>query len=53
MGRNFVKWAYEGYWTPREEVFDIGITTRKAISKLAKGESTFSASCFGEASNAG
>ena len=51
MGRNFVKWACEGYCTPYVEVFDIGITTRKAISKLANGESTFSAGCFDEASN--
>jgi len=51
MRQNFVKWAYEGYWTPHGEVFDIGITTRKAISKLANGESTFSAGCFDEASN--
>lgn len=37
IGQNFVKWCYEDYWTPRGEVFDIGITTQKAINRLANG----------------
>lgn len=28
---NFVKWRYESHWTPYGVVFDIGITTTKAI----------------------
>ena len=51
MGQNFVKWAYESYWTPHGEVFDIGITTRKAIDNLANGKDIFSAGCFNEATN--
>ena len=38
IGRNFVRWAHENYWTPRGHVFDIGISTQKAIYKLSKGE---------------
>ncbi len=30
----FVRWKNEAYWTARGEVFDIGITTSKAISRL-------------------
>ena len=38
IGQNFVKWYYENYWTPHGNVFDIGIATQQAISRLAKGE---------------
>lgn len=34
---NFQKWLYENYWTPRGEVFDVGISTRKAIERLRAG----------------
>lgn len=34
VGYFFRKWAYEAYWTPRGEVFDIGITTRESISRI-------------------
>ena len=37
MGRRFVRWNTEGYWTPWGSVFDIGGTTRQAINELAKG----------------
>ncbi len=37
IGQNFVKWRYHNYWTPRGTVFDIGITTQKAIDRLAAG----------------
>jgi len=33
---NFIKWRNEAYWTAEEEVFDIGMTTNKAISRLQK-----------------
>lgn len=38
IGQNFIKWCYNNYWTPRGIVFDIGIATRQAIDRLAKGE---------------
>src|ERR1700759_2325932 len=28
IGKNFVKWMTEGYWTAHNNVFDIGGTTR-------------------------
>ncbi len=37
MGQRFVRWYREGYWTPWGEVFDIGGTTRRAISRLEQG----------------
>lgn len=37
MGQRFVRWYREGYWTPWGQVFDIGGTTQKAISRLERG----------------
>lgn len=37
IARNFVQWYYNGFWTPRGEVFDIGFTTQCAIERLAQG----------------
>lgn len=37
IGQNFVKWCFNNYWTPRGNVFDIGIATRQSINRLAKG----------------
>ena len=34
IGTNFLKWKEENYWTARGYVFDIGITTSRAISDL-------------------
>lgn len=34
ISENFIKWKYESYWSARGEVFDIGITTSEAISRL-------------------
>ncbi len=31
---NFIKWKNEAYWTARNEVFDIGLTTTRSISRL-------------------
>jgi len=31
----FINWRNVAYWTVRNEVFDIGITTNRAISRLA------------------
>lgn len=33
----FVKWRYEGYWTPHGKVFDVGRTTDTAIFRLKTG----------------
>ena len=38
IGQNFVKWYHDNFWTARGEVFDIGIATREAINRLAKGQ---------------
>ncbi len=48
---NFVNWYREGYWTAHGKVFDIGITTRFAINRLADGEIPEYAGDFDEMSN--
>ncbi|MHB8209229.1 ADP-ribosylglycohydrolase family protein [Mucilaginibacter sp.] len=37
IGQNLVKWCYKNYWTATGNVFDIGIATKQAIDRLAKG----------------
>lgn len=37
IGNNFQSWLYQSVWTPHGDVFDVGITTRAAISQLARG----------------
>ena len=37
VAQNFIAWRDENYWTPRGEVFDIGIATSAAIDRLIKG----------------
>jgi ADP-ribosylglycohydrolase len=51
IGQNFTKWYHENYWTPHGNVFDIGIATRQAISRLAKGEKPELAGGFDESDN--
>jgi len=51
IGKNFVKWVYENFWTPRGNVFDIGITTRQAIERITKGERPDLAGGFDVSSN--
>ncbi|MBK9729852.1 MAG: ADP-ribosylglycohydrolase family protein [Chitinophagaceae bacterium] len=51
IGQNFVRWCYHNYWTPRGNVFDIGIATRQAIDRLAKGERPDLAGGFDVSSN--
>lgn len=51
IGQNFVKWAYGNYWTPRGDVFDIGLATQRAIARLAKGVQPDLAGGVEEASN--
>jgi ADP-ribosyl-[dinitrogen reductase] hydrolase len=35
LGKRFVRWERDAYWTPHGTVFDIGIATSRAISRLA------------------
>lgn len=51
LGRNFVKWYHEKYWTPRGIVFDIGIATSQAITRIAQGEQPELAGGFEEGDN--
>jgi len=51
IGQNFVKWKHENYWTPHGHVFDIGIATSQAISRLAKGAKPELAGGFDETDN--
>lgn len=51
LAQRFVRWVDEAYWTPYEEVFDIGITTRAAIAQLAAGVSPRQSGEGGERSN--
>lgn len=37
ISEKFVRWAFDNYWTPYGKVFDIGISTAEAISKLRSG----------------
>ncbi|MEO8353877.1 MAG: ADP-ribosylglycohydrolase family protein, partial [Chthoniobacteraceae bacterium] len=37
LGQRFVRWESEGHWTPHGRVFDIGIATSQALSRLAMG----------------
>jgi ADP-ribosyl-[dinitrogen reductase] hydrolase len=36
LGKRFVRWERDSYWTPHGAVFDIGIATSQAISRLAR-----------------
>ena len=37
IGQHFISWLFEGFWTPRGTVFDVGNSTRKAILRLHNG----------------
>lgn len=51
IGNSFVKWYYENHWTPHGVVFDIGISTREAITRLKNGEKAELAGNWEENSN--
>jgi len=51
IASNFVKWLDEGFWTPYGKVFDIGHTTRSAISNLKNGFEPLLAGETGVSSN--
>lgn len=37
IGHNFQLWMFNGFWSARGQVFDIGIATRQAIERLGRG----------------
>jgi len=51
LGRRFVRWLDERYWTPWGQVFDVGITTREAIRRIAQGGAPEQAGSSSEQSN--
>lgn len=51
IGQYFVKWYQENFWTPRGQVFDVGIATRQAVSRILRGENPESAGGTDEYSN--
>jgi ADP-ribosylglycohydrolase len=51
IARNFVKWYDDGAFTARGEVFDIGISTAKAINRLKAGVAPEKAGCTGVGEN--
>jgi ADP-ribosylglycohydrolase len=50
-GKRFVLWRDEGYWTAGGEVFDIGMTTDRAIGRLKRGTRPALAGDFDEGAN--
>ncbi|MFN8257906.1 MAG: ADP-ribosylglycohydrolase family protein [Bacteroidales bacterium] len=51
IARNFGKWRNESFWTPYGIVFDIGISTNKAIIKLSSVKNPIQAGNTEENSN--
>jgi ADP-ribosyl-[dinitrogen reductase] hydrolase len=37
IAERFVKWRFDGYWTPHGEAFDVGATTDSAMKRLRSG----------------
>lgn len=37
LGERFARWKNNAYWSPHGSVFDIGIATSQAISRIARG----------------
>jgi ADP-ribosyl-[dinitrogen reductase] hydrolase len=51
IGHRFVRWLDENYWTPHGRVFDVGIATSQAISRLRSGVDPVEAGGTDEYSN--
>ncbi|ASJ07690.1 ADP-ribosylglycohydrolase [Thermococcus pacificus] len=51
IAQNFISWYYDGEFTPRGHAFDEGITTSRAIERLAKGVFPLNAGGRGERDN--
>jgi ADP-ribosyl-[dinitrogen reductase] hydrolase len=41
LGKQFCQWYQYNYWTPHGEIFDMGVATRNALDKVAKGVSAY------------
>jgi ADP-ribosyl-[dinitrogen reductase] hydrolase len=39
LGKKFCQWYQYNYWTPHGDIFDMGVSTRNALDKIAKGVS--------------
>ena len=39
LGKKFCQWYQYNYWTPHGDIFDMGVATRNAMDKIAKGVS--------------
>jgi ADP-ribosyl-[dinitrogen reductase] hydrolase len=39
LGKQFCQWYQYNYWTPHGDIFDMGVATRNAMDKVAKGVS--------------
>ncbi len=51
IGDKFIAWLNNNYWTPAGNVFDVGIATKNAISRLSKGTKPDLAGGFDESDN--
>jgi len=51
MCQKFVDWKEKAYWTADNDVFDIGITTRQALSRFKRGASPQNAGMNSEENN--
>jgi len=51
IAHNFVRWRYDGYWTPYGRSFDVGNTTKKAMYNLQQGIPPTESGGTGEWSN--
>ncbi len=51
IANNFAAWVNNNYWTPHGKVFDIGIATSQAISRINKGIQPELAGGFEEGDN--
>ncbi|HEX6429887.1 MAG TPA: ADP-ribosylglycohydrolase family protein [Niastella sp.] len=51
LGSRFIQWRDDAYWTAGGEVFDIGMTTHRAISRLKTGTRPSLAGDFDEDCN--
>lgn len=51
IAENFVKWKNEGYWSATKKIFDIGVATMEALSRLENGVEAVKAGGTGERDN--
>lgn len=51
IGKRFVMWYDDAYWTAHGSVFDIGITTRNAVNRLRQGQRADFCGDFDEQAN--